>query len=121
MGPHTHHCIKERNILIEFTFKYANIGRCAANYTTKFFITILGYSISTLNVIMMLRGWGVEAMMLRTIACISCLILPQNLDKTSSKCDVKRKGEGGSELNVTMTLSIINSIWRCSLKYNNII
>ena len=47
---------------------------------------------SALNVIVRLRGWGVEAMMLRIIVNINCLILLQNLGKTSSKCD--EGGEG---------------------------
>ena len=36
------------------------------------------------------KGWrGVEAMMLKTIVGINCLILLQNLGKTGSECDVR--------------------------------
>ena len=37
---------------------------------------------------------GVEAMMLEIIVDTNCLILLQNLGKTSYKCDAKRRGEG---------------------------
>ena len=66
---------------------------------------------STLNVIVMLRGWGVEAMTLRTIVGINCLILLQNLVPSV----MLRGGGGGSGLNVTMMLSVLNSVWRCPL------
>ena len=37
-------------------------------------------------------------MTLRTIAVINCLISLWNLGKASSKCDVKRRGEGDLSL-----------------------
>ena len=50
---------------------------------------------STLNVIVTLRGWGIEAMTLRTIAGITRLLeFTAGLEQASSKCDVKRRGEG---------------------------
>ena len=52
---------------------------------------------------MTLRGQGAEAMTLRAIAGITWFILLESLGKTSPERDVKRRGEGGSELNVTMT------------------
>ena len=52
---------------------------------------------TTLNIIVMLRGWGwpVEVMTLgKAIVGVSCMDLLQNLSRTSAKHDVNRRGEG---------------------------
>ena len=60
----------------------------------------------------MVMSEAVEAMTLRTIAGISCLILQQNLAKLVPSVTLRGEGRGMSELHITMAL---NSVWRCFL------